>query len=187
MPLFSSARARRFSWVMLFVVGILTMGLLWLIPWAWAEHRRPIPVGVPVGKTVVIVPPPVPAHDTVLDHHHDTVLVNGNGAAKTNGIESPGVNGGPHQGTLERNGATRGRNRARKWRCRKWWNESEEHDRSEARGFPPLSPVLGGEGLGVRGSDAVGADIPVSPAGRLKACPTPSPPTPLPRVQGRGE
>jgi hypothetical protein len=108
-PLFSSARAKQISWVLLFVVGILTMGLLWLIPWVLGRAtRRPIEVGVPTDKTVEILPPPKPAHDTVLDRHdHDTVLLNGKAVAKSNGVETPGVNGGPHQPTLERNGHVR--------------------------------------------------------------------------------
>ncbi len=46
--------------------------------------------------------------------------------------------------------------------------------------LPPLSPVLGGEGLGVRGSRQVAGE-------RLGGSPSPLTPTPLPRVQGRGE
>src|SRR4051812_19311993 len=46
----------------------------------------------------------------------------------------------------------------------------------------PLSPVLGGEGPGVRGSGPLARDDRC----RLGIL-TPSPPTPLPRVQGRGE
>jgi multidrug efflux pump len=90
-PLFASARMRLFGKIMLYVLGTMTLGLMWIVPYIngqMTRRRQP-------RKTVAPVPPTSPigdGHSGVLNGHANGTATNG--TAHVNGAAPDGPRAG---------------------------------------------------------------------------------------------